>query len=70
MNDDAKGRYKQSAERAGISRSGRGIGVLVRLQSEEIDLLDAYCEKHSITRPEALRVGLGAITIMEGADRG
>ena len=36
-------------------------GVRMRLSEEEMKLLDEYCKKNNITRPQGLRDGLKAL---------
>lgn len=43
------------------SENPRLLRVDVRLSEEEMKLLDEYCKKNNITRPQGLRDGLKAL---------
>lgn len=58
--DERAADYAPDAERAGISR--RGTGVMVRLQADDLNTLDALCATSGKSRPEVLRLGLTALT--------
>lgn len=58
--------FETVRKRDRISQTGRGTGVLVRLDEADLTVLDRFCAAHNgISRPEALRVGLTALGIAE-----
>lgn len=43
------------------SENPKSVSIHVRLTAEEVKLLDEYCEKSGISRPQGLRDGIYAL---------
>lgn len=41
--------------------NAKNMRVDVRLTKDELDMLDEYCEKMNVTRPQGLRDGIKAL---------
>lgn len=44
-----------------VTENPKSVRVDVRLTEEELNLLDAYCSKKGVSRPQGLRDGIKAL---------
>lgn len=67
------GQEKKISKKLGRPATGVGTGVLVRLQPDQLESLDAWItnQDHTLSRPEALRRMIDlVITRLPDVDRG